>query len=245
LLEGDAAWSVLLGVASVLTLAAGVSTVLAVASIVQLRRDAKIIAAAESFEAVDLTTVVKRHVPAEQQTNLASEEIALAKQAVVARRPRLKWRAAVSGAVLACGAAATVLSAHRYLEVVARSPSKARVNLDVVKDIQGVWGFRADSLQSCSKNPQTIQVAPDRRTLTLRYAKPYKWGSATLTELNFEIVSVKPNMLVLLRTDPPESIVGFSSYDVVFIDANTMSWSPSKDGTVSSGAIERCVSTRR
>jgi hypothetical protein len=246
LLEGDAAWGVLLSVASVLTLAAGVGTTLAVASIWQLRRDARTIAAAENFEAVDLTTVVKRYVPAEQQTNLAPEEIALAKQAVVARRPRLKWRAVISGVVLVGGAAVTALSTHRYLEATAHLAIKPRLDLDVLRVIQGVWGFRSDYLQSCSENPQTIQVAPDRKTLTLRYAKPYELKSGTLTELNFDVVSVKPNMIGLLWTDPPASVVDKPTpFDVAFIDENTMSWSPSKVGTASSGAIERCAPTRQ
>jgi hypothetical protein len=243
LLEGDAVWAVLLGVASVLTLAASTSTVLAVASIWRLRRDSKTIEAAASFEAVDLTTVVKRYVPAEQQTQLAREEIALAKQAIVARRPRLKWRAVVSSVVLVCCAAATV-SLAPHLKTAVRLAMKSPLELDVLKDIQGVWGHRANFLESCSENPQTIRVAPDRKTLTLRYAKPYKIRSETLTELRFDVVSVKPNMLVLLRTNPPASAVGLS-YDVVFIDANTMSWSPSKNATLTPGAIERCAPARQ
>lgn len=245
--DGDAAWGALFAVASVLTLGAGVGTVLVVASIGQLRRDARAIEAAESFEAVDLTTVVKRHVPAEHQTNIAREEMAFAKQAIATRRPRLKWRAVVFGMILMCGAAATVLSAERYLATLAaaRLATKPRLNLDVLKAIQGVWGFRADSLQSCSENPQTIQVAPDRKTLTMRYAKPYKQDSGTVTELIFDVVSVKPNMVVLLWANPPTFVVSKPTpVDVVFIDANTMSLSRSNSVRGSSGAIERCASAQ-
>jgi hypothetical protein len=244
LLEGsDTAWAVLLAVVSVLTFGAGVGTVLAVVSIGQLRRDARTAEAAESFEAVDLTTVVKRYVPVEHQTNVARQEIALVKQAIVARRPRLKWRAAVFGIILVCGAAATVLSANRYLATTAaaRLATKSRPNLEVLKYIQGVWGSRVNFLESCSENPQTIQVAPDRKTLTVRLAKPYKRDSETLTELNFDVLSVKPNMLVLLWADPPTSVGKPFRVDVVFVDVNTISVSPSNGAMESSGAIERCA----
>jgi hypothetical protein len=250
LLEGDAAWGVLLAVAFLLlTLGAGVGTVLTVASIWQLRRDARAAEAAERFEAVDLTTMVKRYVPAEHQTNIPREEIARVKQAIVTRRPRLKWRAVVSGLVLVCGVAATVLSARRYSETTAtaRSASEPQFNLDVLKVIQGgAWGWRADPLESCSENSQTFQVTPDRKTLTMRYAKPYKFGPVTITAGTFDVVSVERNKLVLLRTDAAAFAVGEpTQVDVLFIDENTMIWSPSHSAMVSSGTIERCAPARQ
>ena len=75
--EFAAAWSVLAGVAFVLTLAVAVETALAVASIWQLRWDVRVIEAAENFEAVDLTTVVRRYVLAEQQTNVPRPDVRL------------------------------------------------------------------------------------------------------------------------------------------------------------------------
>lgn len=219
-------------------------TVLAVASLWRLRRDVTAIEAAESFEGVNLTTVIKRYVPAEHQTNVAREEIAIAKQAIVARRPRLKRIAVICGMVFVCGTAAMAFTAPRRLGTTATAllTRQPRANIDALKNIHGVWGWRADFLESCSENPQTIQASPDQKTLTMRYAKPYKQDSGTITEMTFEVVSVKPNKLVLLRTDSAAFAVGGPiPIDVLFIDTNTMSWSPSNSAMVLSGAIERCA----
>jgi hypothetical protein len=113
-------------------------------------------------------------------------------------------------------------------------------------------------LASCAENPQTIQVAPDRRTLTVHFAKPYKQGSETITDMTFDkqgsetitdmtfgIVSVERNKLVLLRTDPAAFAVGKpTQVDVLFIDENSMIWSPSHGAMVASGTIEHCAPAR-
>ena len=202
LLEGEGAWGVLSVVVSVLTLGAVVGTALAVVSLWRLRRDVRVVKAAESFEAVDLTPVIKRYVPAEHQTHIAREEIAVAKQAIAARQSRLRWMAVVFGMVSACGLAiAAELSAPRHLQMIATAwlTGRLRPNLDPLRDIQGVWGSRANFLESCAENPQTILLAPDQKTLTLRYAKPNQ-DFETVTEMTFDVVSVKPSKLVLLRT---------------------------------------------
>lgn len=233
-------WSTAAGIAFLLTLGSGVAAVSAVASIWRLRRDIRVIEAAENFAAVDLTTVVKRYVPAEHQTHVARDEMAFAKQAIAARRPRLKRLAAVFTVVLVCSVATAAFSVHRRLEMTASLTAQPRPSLDTLKVIEGVWGWRADFLLSCSENPQTIQVAPDRRTLTIRYAKPYVLlGSETSADLTFEVVSVKPNVVVLWLANPPAATKP-NQIDVQFIDANTMSWSPSSNARVSTGAIERC-----
>jgi hypothetical protein len=129
--------------------------------------------------------------------------------------------------------------------VAARSASKPRLNFDVLKNIQGIWGWRADFLESCSENPQTFQLTPDQKTLTMRFAKPYKEGSETITEMTFDVVSVERDKLVLLRTDPAAFAVGKPTpVDVLFVDENTLIWSPSKAAVASSGTIERCSSTQ-
>jgi hypothetical protein len=239
-----ASWTVAAVIAAALTLGAGVPTVFAIAALWRLRRDARVIEAAESFQAVDLTTVIKRYVPAEHQTNRASDEMAIAKQVIVARRPRQKWIVGTFGLVLVGGAIATAFSLQRHWEMRAAADlaRKPRSDLDVLKSIQGLWGWRADFLLSCGENPQTIEVAPDRKTLTLRYAKPSRQGSETLTKLSFDVVAAKPDKLMLQWTDPPAGGKP-SPVEVRFIDANTMSWSSSNDATVSSGAIERCGPT--
>jgi hypothetical protein len=248
LLEGgDAIWGVLSVVVSVLTFGAGVGTALVVALLWQLRRDVRVVRAAEGFEAVDLTTVVKRYVPAEHQTNIAREEIVVAKQAIATRQSRLKWMAVVFGVVSGCGIAiATELSAPRHLQMIVTAwlTARRRPNLDPLRDIQGVWGWKADVLRSCSENPQTMLLAPDQRTLTMRYAKPYNPGSGTVTEMIFDVVSVKASKLVLVRTD--SAAVGKPMpVDVLFIDANTMSWSYANSAMGWSGSIGRCALARQ
>ena len=243
--EVAGAWSVLAGIAFVLTLGVGVATLCAVVSILRLRRDATVIEAAENFEAVDLTTVVKRYVPAERQTNIARDETAIAKQVIATQRPRWRRIATILGIIFVCGTTATIFLTLRHLEATAavRLATKPPLNLDALKYVQGVWGLRANFLESCSENPQTISVAPDRKTLTLRFAKPFKLEPATIVNMTFDVVSVKPNMLVLLWADPPAASKPVPT-DVRFIDANTMSWSPSNSAMLSSGAIERCPPTQ-
>jgi hypothetical protein len=221
-------------------LGAGVGTSVAFASIWRLRRDAWIIEAAESFEPVNLTTVIKRYVPAKHQTHVAHQEIAMAKQVIVARRPRQMWIAVAFVLVLVGGATATVFSLQRYLEM-ASSARTPRPDLNVLNNIQGVWGWRANFLLSCAENPQTIAVAPDRKTLTMRYAKPYKERSETNTDMTFDVVSVERDKIVLLRTDSSAFAVGKPTpFDVLFVDANTMIWASRHNAMESSGAIERC-----
>jgi hypothetical protein len=242
LLEGEGAWGVLSVVVSVLTLGAVVGTALAVVSLWRLRRDVRVVKAAESFEAVDLTPVIKRYVPTERQTHIAREEIAVAKQAIAARQSRLRWMAVVFGMVSACGLAiAAELSAPRHLQMIATAwlTGGLRPNLDPLRG-----GWRADFLESCAENPQTILLAPDQKKLTLRYAKPNNQGSETVTEMTFDVVSVKPSKLVLLRTD--SAVAGKAvPVDVLFIDANTMSWSAANSAMGSSGSIERCAPPRQ
>jgi hypothetical protein len=246
LLEIAGAESVPAGVAFLLTLGAGMAVLFAVAYMLRLRRDARVIEAAENFEPVSLTTVVQRYVPAEYQTNAVREEMAIAKQVITIQWSRWRRIAAIFGITFVCGATVTIFLTLRYLEAAAaaRLAAKPLLNLDVLNYIQGVWGSRANSLESCAENPQILAVAPDRKTLTLRFAKPFKQDSETITNMTFNIVSVKPNMLVLLWTDSPAATKPTTT-DVLFVDANTMSWSPSESANVSSGAIERCPPTRR
>jgi hypothetical protein len=236
-------WSGLAVVALVLTLASFAATVLAVVTLWRLRRDSRVIEAAERFELVDLTTVVKRYVPSEDQTFRSAEEMAIARQVISARRPHWRRLAVVFGIALACCVAMASYSGQRQLQMMAaaRLVAKPLVNLDVLKDVQGVWGWRADFLESCPENPQTITVAPDRKTLSLRYAKPYRQGEKTITNLDFNVLSAKPDRLVLSLSDasratnlPPTQVV------IQFIDANTFSISRDESPLASSGTIVRC-----
>jgi hypothetical protein len=242
----SAAWSVLTGVSIALTLAATAGVLLAVASLWRLRRDYRVIEAAERFEAVNLSRVLHRYVPLELRTKIVVDEIAIAKQVIGTRRLRRKRIAIISGVVVLCGATATAYSTGRNLKAtaVARQTTKPTVNLDVLNAIRGVWGWNADSLQSCSENPQTIAVASDRKTLSVRYAKPYQDGSKLITSLDFGVVSASSDQLVL---SVPESATPGGSPPaqiyVKFLDANSYLLSRSDEPMKSSGTVVRCPST--
>jgi hypothetical protein len=245
LLEISAPWAVLAGVAVALTVAAIAGTVISIWRLWRLRADYRVVEAAERFEMVDLTTVVKRYVPSELQSQKVAEEIAIVKEMIGSGRPRWKRAAIFSGTMMLCGAAAAAFSIHQDMKAAGtvQLAVKPTVNLDALKDIQGVWGWKADFLQSCSENPQTISVTPDRNKLSIQYAKPYQNGRKTTTKLDFDVVSATPDMLVLSKSDP--AMPTRPSSDQVyfkFIDANAFTLSHSNDPMGSSGMIARCQS---
>jgi hypothetical protein len=243
LLDVSAAWGVPATAALALTLAAFAGTVIALVLLRRFRIDSRVIEAAERFESVDLTSVVKRYVPSELQTHKSAEEIAVAKQVIAVRRPRWKRIAVISGIIMLCCAAAATFSTHWNLQAAAaaRLAVKPRLNLDVLTAIQGVWGWRADFLQSCSQNPQTVSVTPDRKKLSVRYAKPFQDGLTLVTNLDFDVVLAKPDSIVLseAHSATPTSPRPPQVY-IQFLDANTYSLSRSDAPMKSSGAVERC-----
>jgi len=243
LLDVSAAWGVPATAALALTLAAFAGTVVALVSLRRFRIDWRVIEAAERLESVDLTSVVKRYVPSELQTHKSAEEIAVAKQVIAVRRPRWKRIAVISGIIMLCCAAAATFSPRWNLQAAAaaRLAAKPRLNLDVLKAIQGVWGWRADFLQSCSENPQTVSVTPDRKKLLVRYAKPFLDGSTLVTELDYEVVLAKPDSIVLLELNPTIPVNPPNKVYVQFLDANTFALSRSDEPMKSSGTIERCL----
>jgi hypothetical protein len=222
-----------------LTLAAAAGTAIAVAKFKRLKADYRVIEAGERFEAVDLTTIVKRYVPSERQTQKASEELPIAKQVIGSRRPRCKRTAIIAAVLMLCGAAAVTLSVQRILAslTTAQLAAKPPLNLDLLTAIQGVWGWRADVRQSCAVNPQTISVTPDRKTLTVQYAKPVQPDADTSTTMNFDVVSATSNLIVLRRPDSTNMYLRF-------IDADTITVSRSDEPVDTSGAVERCVRER-
>ncbi len=161
-------WGVSAAIAFLLVLAAAIGTILAVAKLWRFRMDGQVIDAAERLEAVNLGTVVKRYVPSELQTQNFTDEIAIARQVISSRRPGWKRIAMISGVVLLCSATVAAYFTRRNLEVIAAAQlaAKPRLNLDVLRVIQGVWGWRADFLESCAENPQTVVVSPDHKNLS-------------------------------------------------------------------------------
>lgn len=240
MLDFSVAWGIWAAVAIAIALAAAAGTVIAVAKLWRLRTDSLVIAAAERLEAVNLTNVVKRHVPSELQTQNPGDEIAVAKEVIGARKPRWTRTALVSGVVMLCAATAATFSVDRNMQAsaVARLTAKPRLNLDVLKAVEGVWGWRADFLQSCTENPQTVVVASDRKKLSVQYAKPYQDGSKTVTNLDFDVISATPDTLVL--AEPNSGTPSPTRVYVNFLGANSYSLSRSDAPMKSSGAIERC-----
>lgn len=226
-----------------LTLVALIGTVLGIASLYRLWKDFRVIDAAERLEAVNLSSVVRRRVPVGLRTQRMAEEIAIARQVMGARWLRWRRLAVVFGVVTLCSAATASFSIERNLKAIAQAQleTKTRLNLDVLKVIQGVWGWRADAMRSCSENPQTISVGSDRRTLLVRYAKPRQQGSETITDLKFDVIATKPDMLELTPSDDaPQSDPRTSRVYLQFTDENDFVISRSDDPMRSSGAIMRC-----
>ena len=252
------------GVAFALTLAGLAGTLLAVALLWRLRQDFRELAAADRFEAAHVSRVVQRYVPLELRTRIVGEEIALARQFMGAMWPRWRRIAVLSGVIMLCGATAAYVAVRRNQTAVAVARSVARpapnlekpapnpekpaqpaanlakpaVTLDVLKTVQGVWGWRADALESCQENPQTISVTPDRKKLSVRYAKPYQNGVASITNLDFDIESAKPDVLVLSL--PNASTATRLVVTLQFLNADTFSLTRSDEPMKSSGTIVRC-----
>jgi hypothetical protein len=121
-------------------------------SLSRLRQDRRIIEAAEKMEAISPRRVIRRYVPRALRSHHRAEEMALAKQTIHTPRSwRRRW--AVASAVLVIGsAAATALFAHRNLQAIGVAGAPVLAG-DALTMIQGVWGWWADFLRSCSENP--------------------------------------------------------------------------------------------
>jgi hypothetical protein len=240
----DGAANIAAGMAISLTLWVLVVAIFAVFKSWRLGTDSKVLAAAERFEAVNLTRVIKRYVPAEHQTNRVAEEIVIAKQVIGLRRPRWRRTAIVSCGLVLCGAGAAAFALQREVRPIATPQPQVAVakpapNFDVLKDIQGIWGWRGDFAQSCEENPQTISVAPDGRRLSIRYAKPYREATGPKTDIDFDIDDVKPDTLVAVKSGSALSASPTHIY-FKFLDKDSFVLTWSNDPTASSGTVARC-----
>lgn len=112
---------------------------------------------------------MKRYVPSEFQTQKASEEIAIVKEVLAHERPRAKRITIIAGVVTLCAAPAPAFLIHHNLRAmdVAQLAAKPALNLDVLKAVQGVWGWRANAMQSCAKNPRTISLSADHTKVAI------------------------------------------------------------------------------
>jgi hypothetical protein len=149
----------------------------------------------------------------------------------------------VSAGLLVCFAGVTAFFVHRNLRATTVTPAAAKVlpGGDALSTIQGVWGWRADFLQSCAQNPQVISVSSDRKRLSMHYTKPVPAGAKSLQDVDFDVVSVQPDTLVL---SAPVSATGPIphpvSISIKFMDANTYIASSSARPLQTTGVIERC-----
>jgi hypothetical protein len=108
---------------------------------------------------------------------------------------------------------------------------------DALTMIQGVWGWRADFMRSCSENPQSISVSFDRKRLSVHYMKPIGGKSELLRDFEFEVVSIQPDTIVLSALRPgPYAISTF----IKFLTADTYVANNSDHPLQTTGVIERC-----
>jgi hypothetical protein len=230
-----AALSGLAGVSFGLMLLGVAGVAFCIWSLSRLRQDCRVIEAAERMEGVNLRHVIRRYVPRALRSHHRADEILLAKQIIEARQPWWKRWAIASAVLVICSAATTALVAHRNLQAttmirVAGTPVHVG---DVLTLIQGVWGWRSDSLRSCSENPQSISVSLDHKRLSVHYMKPIAGNSA----LDFDIVSVRPDTIVL---SAPRLGVGPISIFIKFLTADTYMANNSAQPLQTTGVIERC-----
>jgi hypothetical protein len=166
------------------------------------------------------------------------DEIALARDIIAGLRHRHQRIAIAATLILLLGATATTYSTHRHLKFAAAARLRLRpaLNLDVLKVVQGVWGWRADFLESCEENPQVVSVSPDRRKLLVRYAKPFQSGNETVTSLNFDVVAATGDSIVLsgISSGKPSHVT------IQFLNSDTFSLSRTDQPLGSSGTIVRC-----
>jgi len=196
----------LAGAATGVALLALVITVLAALILWRLRKDRLTLRAAERLEAVDITSVVKRHVPSHLQSQKSGDELPIARESIARKSPRWMKVVALSGIVtLGAGAASSILiDRNMKLIAAARLSAQAPAPVNALRAISGVWGWKYEFLQSCSQNPHTISVGEGNKELSIQFAKPVWDGTQEVTNRVYTIIEVEPNKLVLGPTQSPQ-----------------------------------------
>jgi hypothetical protein len=201
-------------------------TVFGIRALWRLRRDRLTLEAAERSEAVDMTTVVKRHVPSELQSNSAGEEFILVRQSIAKRFPRWFKRVVLSSVVVLTAGPISWILIDRNWQVAAQLAQEAPKPVDALKAIAGVWGGKYELPQSCSeKNALAISVTDGNKGLSFQYNKPLVDGSRQVSRFEYTIVGVEPNKLILepaqypKQSDSPRRLS--MRWYFVFSDADT------------------------
>ena len=198
-------------------------------SLSRLRQARRVIEAAERMERISVRHVIRRYVPRTLRSLRRTEAMLLAKQNIDAQQPRWRRWAIISAVLVVCSAAATALLGHRDLQAIRVAGAPVRTG-DALTMIQGVWGWRADFLQSCSENPQSISVSSDHKRLSVHHAR--SWPDA-----NFDIVSVQPDRIVL--SAPGRGATPIWVF-IKFLTADTYIANNSYQPLETTGVIERC-----
>jgi hypothetical protein len=191
--------------AALALLAFGV-TVFGIRALWRLRRDRLTLQAAERSEAVDITTVVKGHIPVNLQSYSLGEEFVLVRESIARKFSRwIKVVILSSVVTLSASPVAWILIDRNWQRIVAAQlAEQAPKPVDALKAIAGVWGWKYQFLQSCSQNAHTIAVTDGNKRLSVQYAKPLWDGGREVSNLEYTIVGIEPNKLVLESAQYPK-----------------------------------------
>jgi hypothetical protein len=193
-------------------------------------------------EAVDITVVVKRHVPGYLQSQKSSDEIPIAKEGISRKFPR--W---TSVAILFCAVTLfagtvswTLIDRNRQAIAAARIAAQAPPPVNALQAITGVWGSKYDSQLSCAQNPHTISLVKGDRELSIRFAKPVWDSTKTIDGVEYTIIGSEPNKLVLSQDSPGDSFAKPLRWYVRFADMDTYEIRRSDRPSKTSGDFIRC-----
>lgn len=237
-------WGGLAAAALALTVVFVVGTAVAVTMLIRLRSDMKRLEAAERFEPVDASYLVMKHVPAALRTGLLSNELPIVRERVgrkIVTRNRIA--AGLAALAIVVGVLGYFAVRHSIMVADAELASSGDLSAEVMKLIQGVWGWKYDFERSCSRNPHTITVSDGGDKLVLTFQKPYWSGRQEIQTREFKILTRNKRGLTLalagerVRVDPfGQPIV----WNFVFLDRDTYSAKRSDAPQVTTGDIIRC-----
>ena len=209
-----------------------------------LRNDRRSIEAAERLENVDLTALAQRHLPPALWTQTANQEIPLLKAAV--RRKMRIYRRMIAG----CGLMA-VLTAPAAGFIHHRSPPEVRATdmaarrpapVQVLKAVDGTWGWKHDAMLSCERNPMMIRLFDNGRKMSSRFREPVWIGSEQTNGYDYDVTGTRGNELLLhLSGAPAEDSFGRPlEWALVFADEDNFHLRRSDRTTDITSDMVRC-----
>lgn len=232
----------------VLAIGAAAAAVAWTVKLVTLSQHKKILRDAEALKLVDLSAVITAHVPVGQRTQNPQQEIAAAKE-IIAR----KGRQNVRRLLISSAALAVIIGANMVLDLRETQPPPgtrgASVGIvpptvDALAAAAGKWGWKFNALMSCTENPHTIFISPDRHKLSIRFAKSLTMRGETVPGYDLDILGSRPNELILRQAGatPEKDAEGRPvEWIMHFDDQNTYVMKRSVFGVTPSGQIGRCA----